>query len=102
MSCLRLPEENERSNDSTPFLPLRIYVWLGGGLAYNYMAIVLFYPTVGAVIASIFIVAILGLLTTNVILRIDNPRRLWWMTPLCGLGWLLLLWMAFELKILFF
>ena len=75
-----------------------MYLGAGVGLAVADAALAVFYPTIWAVFTTILFVLALGLLTTKVVLRIDNPLKMWCCAPLFGSGWLLFLWILFQLK----
>jgi hypothetical protein len=80
---------------------LRANTSLAAGLAFLYVGVFALYPTLGAAIATIVFSIGLGLLTTKVVLRIDDPRKVWCLTPLCGLGEVAVLWLLFRLAALF-
>jgi hypothetical protein len=89
--------EGDHPFSPTRGLTFRMYAGLATGLAAVYVAIAALYPTLGAVIGAVLLVAGFGLLTTKVVLRIENPRKMWCLTPVCGVGCLLILWLLFRL-----
>jgi hypothetical protein len=97
------PLEYGEGTDPSPMgsLVLRAYLMLGVGVAMGYVALAMIYPTIWAILTGILFATALGLITTKIVLRIDNPRRMWCLTPLFGAGWLLLLWVLFWLASLF-
>lgn len=97
------PVERGEGNDPSVLDRLfwRAFFGLGVGLAVGDVALAVLYPTIWAIVTTILLVAVLGLLTTKVVLRIDNPLKMWCWAPLFGLGWLLLLWLLFQLRFLF-
>ena len=98
-----VPVERGEGDHPSPMqgFVLRMYLTLGAGVAAGYMALAVAYPTVWAVLTAILLAALLGLLVTKVVLRIDNPLKMWCLTPLFGLGWLVLFWILFQLRSLF-
>jgi hypothetical protein len=82
-------------------LTLRMYLSLAAVTVVGYVALAVTYPTIWAILTGIAVASVLGLVTTKVVLRIDNPLKMWCLTPVFGVGWLLLLWILFQLKALF-
>lgn len=103
-SYLMSPAPVERGEGDDPSIwdgfVWRMYLGVGVGLAVGDVALAMFCPTIWAVVTTILLVTVLGLLTTKVVLRIDNPLKMWCWAPLFGLGWLLLLWLLFQLRLL--
>jgi hypothetical protein len=91
------PGEGDHPFSSMRGLAVRGYFAIAMGLVGIYAAISEFYPMLGAAIGATLFVIGFGLLTTKVVLRIESPWKLWCLTPICGLGELLLLWLLFRL-----
>ena len=97
------PVERAEGDHPSPMrgLVLRMYLTAGAGVAIGYVALAVAYPTIWAALTAIVFVAALGLITSKIVFRIDNPLKMWCCTPLFGLGWLLFIWILFQLKSLF-
>lgn len=97
------PVEYGDNDDPSPMgrYVLRMYLTLGAGAAGAYIALAVVYPTIWAILTGLVLAAALGLITTKIVLRIDNPLKMWCLTPLFGCGWLLLFWILFRLAALF-
>ena len=97
------PVEYGDNGDRLPMgtFVLRMYLTLGAGAAGAYMAMAVVYPTIWAILTGLVLAAVLGLVTTKIVLRIDTPLKMWCLTPLFGGGWLLLFRILFRLAALF-
>jgi hypothetical protein len=93
------PAERGEGDDRSPIdrLVLRAYLVLGTGAVLGYAALAMICPTIWAILTAMLFATVLGLVTTKVVLRIESPGKMWCLTPVCGLGWLLILWLLFRL-----
>ena len=93
------PVEYGENDDPSPMgrLFLRAYLSLGTAAAMGYVALAVIQPMIWAILTGVLLAVMFGLIATKVVLRIDNPLKMWCLTPLFGCRWLLLLWILFRL-----
>jgi hypothetical protein len=77
---------------------LNPYLGLAGALVFCYGLLWYHYPVVAAVFTAVLLVLGTGLFTTKVIFCFENPRLAWGLAPVFGGGWLLLLWILWNLR----
>lgn len=78
-------------------MDLRYLIALAGGVTVSYLVLAQAMPMVWGIMNVVLLGLGSGLLTTRVLLRIENPKWFWPMSPVLGLAWLAVFWVLFQL-----
>lgn len=88
--------ERPEPDEGEPILA-RLYMILGGAIAFGWVALAMVYPLIWASINLVLIVIGAGLLTTKIVFGFERPMYVWGLTPVFGCGWVLFVWILFKL-----
>lgn len=91
-------DERERpAAEKIGYSSVKFALELGVLGAAGWFVLAITFPLVWGILNALLLLVGLGLMTTKVLLRLEQPAQIWCWTPFFGSVWLLLFWLIYVL-----